>query len=334
SDYTQDENFSQKDSVSPLPLAAKPKKGKSQTVTLTLPKSQGPKIPGALAEKKKMPKAKRLPTETKLARTGLLSILDEGTRKSKPLLESTATHPKDLGGNKQPFNRDITSITFDEGMAKTMPCLEGSLGDKDSGGNIPPADMEPVHPFVADLSGTSAKYYVDRTQSTRLRYQSLPENKGKPLHEGVLDTQLIVLSTYADVRAFLLSEDESEEDILGAGEEMDEEPQVAGIAETHHQSHSPQADKPQSSHAPSTKASNTNSSFDDILKKYDNTLPLIEHQLAMYLRKVSNALFTRIIEDNWENHEEVAVNYANLKAFINDYYDENIAHRDQNDKLV
>ncbi|GJT55991.1 hypothetical protein Tco_0991045 [Tanacetum coccineum] len=35
----------QKDSVSPLPLASKPKKGKSQTVTPTLPKSQVPEVP-------------------------------------------------------------------------------------------------------------------------------------------------------------------------------------------------------------------------------------------------------------------------------------------------
>ncbi|GJX02427.1 hypothetical protein Tco_0186340 [Tanacetum coccineum] len=39
-------------------------------------------------------------------------------------------------------------------------------------------------------------------------------------------------------------------------------------------------------------------------------------------------------EDNWENHEEVVVNYADLKASIDEYYDENIAHRDQTDKLV
>ncbi|GKG61849.1 hypothetical protein Tco_0623566, partial [Tanacetum coccineum] len=42
---------SQKDSVSPLLLAAKPKKGKSQTVTPTLPKSQGTEIPRALSKK-------------------------------------------------------------------------------------------------------------------------------------------------------------------------------------------------------------------------------------------------------------------------------------------
>nr|GEW04351.1 retrovirus-related Pol polyprotein from transposon TNT 1-94 [Tanacetum cinerariifolium] len=142
------------------------------------------------------------------------------------------------------------------------------------------------------------------TKSTRLRYQSLPKNKGKPSHEGELDTQPIVLSKYAYVRAFLLSDDESEEYIIGAGEEIDEEPQVAGIAETHHHSPLPQADKPQSSHALSTEALDINSSCDDILKKYDNTLPLTKRQLVMYLRKVLNAVFTKITEDNWEKHEE------------------------------
>ncbi|GKE30160.1 hypothetical protein Tco_1445544, partial [Tanacetum coccineum] len=306
---------SQKDSVSPLPLAAKPKKGKSQTVTPTLPKSQGPEIPGALSKKSKRPKSKRPPTKTKvsppkptegseqshlvsqsivpdpqdlerdiqLASTIFSSTLDEGTRKSKPLLESIATHPKDSGGNKQPLDRNITSTTSDEGTAKTTPRI-------------------------------GAKYQVDQTQFTRLRYESLPENEGKPSHEGELDTQPIVLSTYADASAFFLPDDESDKDILGAGEEMDEEPPVAGIAKTHHQSPPPQTNKPQSSHDPSTEASNTDSSSDDILRKYDNTLPLTKRQL--------------------EKHEEVAVNYADLKESIDDYYDENIAHQDQTDKLV
>ncbi|GJT55990.1 hypothetical protein Tco_0991044 [Tanacetum coccineum] len=216
-----------------------------------------------------------------LAITGFPSTLDEGPHKSQPLPESTATPPKDSGGNIQPLNRDLTSTTSNEGTAKTTSRLEGSIGDKDSGGNIPPADMKPIHPTVANLLGTGAKYQVDQTQSTRLR-------------------------------AFLLSDDEaqeSEEDILGV-------------------------DKPQSSHAPSTEASDTDSSSDNILKKYDNILPLTERQLVKYLRKMSNALFVKITEDNWENHGEAAVNYANLKASIDDYYDENIAHRDQTDKLV
>ncbi|GKC56965.1 hypothetical protein Tco_1084563, partial [Tanacetum coccineum] len=335
-----------RDSVSPLPLFAKPKKGKSHTVTPTLPKSQGPKASGALSKKRQKPKSKNPPTETKvippkltegseqshsvssgtvpdpqdlerniqLASTGLPSTLDEGTRKSQPLPEGPTTHPKNSWGNIQPLDRDLTSMTCDEGTAKTMSRLEGSLGDKDSGGNKPPANMEPINPTVADPSGIGAKYLVDQTQSTRLRYQSMTENKGKPSHEGELDTQPLVLSTYVDVRAFLLFDDkaqESEEDILGAGEEMDEDSQAANI-----------------------QSSDTDSSCDDILKKYDNTLPLTKRQLVKYLRKVSTVLLDKITEDSREKHQEAVVNYANLKASIDDYYDEKIAHRDQTDKLV
>nr|GEW57744.1 retrovirus-related Pol polyprotein from transposon TNT 1-94 [Tanacetum cinerariifolium] len=150
-----------KDSVSLPPLVAKPMKGKSQTVTSTSPKSQGLKASGALSKKRKRPS------------TGFPSTLDEGTRKSQPLLESTATHLKDSEGKKQPFDRDITFMTLDKGIAKTTLRPEGSREDKD------------------------------------LR--------------------------------------ESKEDILGAGEEMDDNPQSA---ETQDNSSPPQEDKHTSSIAP------------------------------------------------------------------------------------
>ncbi|GKB25139.1 hypothetical protein Tco_0864540 [Tanacetum coccineum] len=154
----------------------------------------------------------------------------------------------------------LPSTTSNEGTAKTTPRPEGKLGDKDSGGNKTLTNMGPIHPIVADLSYTGAKYQVDQTQSTRLRYQSLTKNKGEPSYEGEPDTQPLV----------------------------DEDPQAAAIQ---HQSSPPQADKPQSSIALSTEASDTDSSKE-------------------------------------------AVHYANLKASIDDYYKENIAHRDQTDKLV
>ncbi|GJY49856.1 hypothetical protein Tco_0439812 [Tanacetum coccineum] len=49
---------------------------------------------------------------------------------------------------------------------------------------------------------------------------------------------------------------------------------------------------------------------------------------------MSRVLFSRIAEKQWEHHEEAAASYADLKALIDQYYDENIAHRDQTDKLV
>ncbi|GJY12426.1 hypothetical protein Tco_0381735 [Tanacetum coccineum] len=123
-DYTYD-----KDSVSPPLLSAKKKKGKSQTMTPMLPKSQGPKAFGELSKKRKQPKPKRHLRNIELASTGLPSTLDEGTRKSQPLPE-----------------------------------------------------------------GTGAKYKVDQTQSTRLRYQSLTKKEGEPSYEGEPDAQPLVLS--------------------------------------------------------------------------------------------------------------------------------------------
>nr|GEW30225.1 hypothetical protein [Tanacetum cinerariifolium] len=151
-------------------IAAKPKKGKSQTLSCTSPQSQGHEASGALSKKDKRPKSKNPPTETnvtppkpmegseqshsvlsgtvpdpqdlerdiQLASTGFPSTLDEGTRKSKSLPEGTATHPKDSGRNQQPLDRDITFP--DEGMAKTTPYPKGSLGDKDLG--------ETNHPLI------------------------------------------------------------------------------------------------------------------------------------------------------------------------------------------
>ncbi|GKA45485.1 hypothetical protein Tco_0738281 [Tanacetum coccineum] len=197
SDYTQDENFRKK------------KKGKYQTVTSTLPQSQGPEALGEISKKRQKPKSKKPPT--------------------KP---STTIDPKDSVGNKQPTDTGLPSMTFDEGMAKTTPHPEGSLGDKDSGGNIPPADMEPIHPTVADLLGTCAKYQVDETQSTRLRYRSLIKNKGKTSSEVESNTKPLQLQTFIDVQSFLLFEDEldkesDEEEVLDTGEDMDEHPYVA-----------------------------------------------------------------------------------------------------------
>nr|GFD44406.1 hypothetical protein [Tanacetum cinerariifolium] len=87
-----------------------------------------------------------------------------------PTLFPLDTHPKDLAGNIQPFEKDLTSTDSDQGTAKTRPRPEGPLRDKDSGRNKPLADMEPIYLIVADPLGTGAKYQVDQTQSTKLRY--------------------------------------------------------------------------------------------------------------------------------------------------------------------
>ncbi|GKB82075.1 hypothetical protein Tco_0948970 [Tanacetum coccineum] len=231
----------------------------------------------------------------------------------------------------QPLDRDLTLSTPNEGMAKTTPRPEGSLRDKDSRGNIPPTDMEPINSTIADPSGTVAKYEVDKTKSTRLRQQSLTKNKDKTSSEVQCDTEPLKLQTFADIQAFLLSEDEmdqenDEEDVLATREDMDEDPQAAEVIKTP----SPKQDQPEPSHAQEF-------AFDSLspdLKKFDNILPLTKRKLIMYLWKMYIVLFSRITEHQWVQHKEAGVSYADLKASIEEYYDDNVAHRDQTDKLV
>ncbi|GKA71678.1 hypothetical protein Tco_0777817 [Tanacetum coccineum] len=113
--------------------------------------------------------------------------------------------------------------------------------------------MEPIHPIVADLSGTGAKYQVDETQSTRLRYQSPTKNKGMTSSKDELDKE----------------SDKGE--VLAAGEDMDEDPQVAKEVRTP----SPKQDQPEPSHVQGS----TSDSSSPNLKKFDDILPLTEQQL-------------------------------------------------------
>ncbi|GJT02890.1 hypothetical protein Tco_0824059 [Tanacetum coccineum] len=182
----------QKDSVFLVPLSIKKKKGKTQTVTLTLPKSYGPEASGSLSKKRKQPKPQKTPSETKVS-------------SPKPTEDFEQSHSVSSG---IPTDKGLPSTASNEGMDKTTPCPEGPLGDKDLRGNKPPADMEPINPTIADPSGTCAKYQVDHTQFTKLRYQSLTRNE-----------------------ALLLSDDErvqesDEEEVFEAGEDMDEDTQA------------------------------------------------------------------------------------------------------------
>nr|GEX90126.1 hypothetical protein [Tanacetum cinerariifolium] len=212
----------QRDSVSLPPLVAKPKKGKSQTVAPTLPKSQGPKASGALFKKKTKPKSKRPPTETKESlpkptegyeKSHLVSS-GTGTRKSQPLPESTVTPLKDSEGNDQPLDKDLTFMTSDKVRLKPRRVLK----DEDQ---------------------------------------------------------------------------ESDEKVLANGDDMDEDHQ------------------------------------DD--KEVRTPSPKQDHSEPSHMSRV---LFNRTTKKQWEWHEEAGVSYTDLKASVDQYYDENIDHKDQTDKLV
>ncbi|GKD59562.1 hypothetical protein Tco_1297071, partial [Tanacetum coccineum] len=250
--------------VTPLPFTVKKKKGKSQTVTSTLPQSQGPEASGSLPQKKKKPKYKKTPIETKVTPPPELT---EDSEQCHSVSSGTVPDPQDperniqLAGTGLPSTLDEgtrKSQLLPEGAAKTMPLPEGPCGDKDSEGLKPSTDMEPLTNHVVDPSGTDAKYQADQTQSARLS---------------------------------------DDEDVLKAGEDMDEDTQAD---KDEHQS-PPNTDRPESSLAQETQESDSDSSSPE-LKKYDNILPLTERQLA--------------------------------KASIEGYYEENVDHREQTDKLV
>nr|GEY68470.1 hypothetical protein [Tanacetum cinerariifolium] len=176
----------QRDSVSPHPLVAKPKKGKSQTVAPTLPKSQGHEASGALSKKRTKPKYKNHPLRPKNHHPSQRRVLSNPTQ-----------------GKDQPLNRDLTFTTYDEGTAKTTSCPEGSCMDKDSRGNKLPADMEPLHTTNADLSGT-----------------------GEPSYKGEPDTQPMLLTYADVRAILLSEDEaqEVDEEVLAAEDDIDEDP--------------------------------------------------------------------------------------------------------------
>ncbi|GJT55031.1 hypothetical protein Tco_0990085 [Tanacetum coccineum] len=101
-----------------------------------------------------------------------------------------------------------------------------------------------------------------------------------------------------------LTQESDDEEVFAIGEDMDEDTKAA-----------------KEEHYPK-------------LKKYDNILPLTERQLVKYLRKVSRVLFTRITEEQWAHHEEAVVPYADLRASIEGYYEENVDHMDRTNKVI
>ncbi|GJS66864.1 hypothetical protein Tco_0681428 [Tanacetum coccineum] len=252
-DYTQDIRFGYLPAIlSKLNFTKDPSKVTEIELTAHMiavnnQRDSGPKASRALSKKSKKPKSKKTPAETKATSTPKPT---EGSEQSHSVSSGTVPDPQDPERNIQLVGTGLPFTSPNEGIHTSQPLLEGTTtAPKDSVGNKQPIDMGLTSTASDEIMAkstprTGAKYLMGQTQSTRLRYQSLTENKGNPPHKGELDTQHLVLSTYADVRAFLLSDDkaqESEEDILGAGEEMVEDPYAAKIQ---HQSSPPQADKP------------------------------------------------------------------------------------------
>nr|GEU31873.1 hypothetical protein [Tanacetum cinerariifolium] len=66
----------------------------------------------------------------------------------------------------------------------------------------------------------------------------------------------------------------------------------------------------------------------------DKTQSTRLRKLVKYLRKVSRVLFKKLTKEQWTQHEEVVVFYADLRASIEEYYENNVDHREQTDKVI
>ncbi|GKA41267.1 hypothetical protein Tco_0733860 [Tanacetum coccineum] len=144
-----------------------------------------------------------------------------------------------------------------------------------------------------------------------------------------MDFEPLKLTSMDDIQALLRDDDlqeDSDDDVFEAGDDIDEDIPDPDTEETQthystdhttkeeHQSPSLTKEQSESSHAQEIDESNSDSSFPKVLKSYDNILPLTKRGL--------------------EKHEEATISYADLKATIEGYYEENVDHRYQTDKLV
>ncbi|GKA96765.1 hypothetical protein Tco_0818860 [Tanacetum coccineum] len=175
----------------------------------------------------------------------------------------------------------------------------------------------------SEQSHSVSSSHVTDPQDPKINKQLPATVDTTPLLEGIRGNKDSEgLKPPADMEPLTTHESDDEE-VFAAREEMDE-----NISPTDEEA------KPESSHAQETDQSNFESSCPDSLRIYDNILPLTERQLVKYLRKVSRVLYDKITKDYWAHHEEATIYYADLRASIEGYYEENVDHRDQTDKLL
>ncbi|GKB31198.1 hypothetical protein Tco_0870599 [Tanacetum coccineum] len=136
------------------------------------------------------------------------------------LIRSPSTHPND-------------------GTSKTQPLPEGTnIDSKHSGRNTQLANRGQPKALVTDQSGVDTEYQMDPTQSTG--FVSDPNyNKGNTSSEVDPDTDTLILTIVADIQALLGDfkdelKDFSDEKMLKAGEEIDEDFLQSAYKETQH----------------------------------------------------------------------------------------------------
>ncbi|GKA31121.1 hypothetical protein Tco_0717426, partial [Tanacetum coccineum] len=220
--------------------------------------------------------------------------------------------PQDPERNIQLAGMGLPFTSPDEGIRKSQTLPEGTTADpKDSGGNVQSADKG--LPSTASDEWTSVKYQVDKTHSTRLRYQTLTENKGKTSSKVESNHETLQLTTLVDFQAYLLSKDElaqesDEKEVFATGDHMEEDSQAN---EEEDESISPKKDKPEPSHTPETQKG----SWSNISGR----------SLEFFLRK--------LLKNNGHNIKKLLCLMLTLRPPLK-ANEENVDHREQTDKVI
>nr|GEZ41421.1 hypothetical protein [Tanacetum cinerariifolium] len=145
----------------------------------------GPEASGTLPQKRKQPKSKKTPSETKATPPKTT----ECSEQSHSVSSGTIPYSQDLERNIQIVGMGLP-FTLDEGTRKSQPLPEdkttpfpkGLHRDKDSEESKPPIDTKPQTNPVADL--------LEDTQVDEEEHQSLSPNKDKPKPSHILATQV------------------------------------------------------------------------------------------------------------------------------------------------
>ncbi|GJT24961.1 hypothetical protein Tco_0894898 [Tanacetum coccineum] len=243
-----------------------------------------------------------------------MTLLPCSKKKGKKKTQ-TVTQPKPKG-NKQPTGIGSPSTHPDDGNRKSKPLPEGTnIDPKDSGRNKQLTDRDHISILVTDLSGDDTKYQPD--------------------------TKPLILTTVGDIQALLGDfedelKDDSDEEMLEAGEELDEEflqftneetqhphatktPTEEPIS-TEHQSPSPKKDDQESSKAKmsvdSPNASDSgSSSCSETFKPFDNYMPVTERVLVRELQGL-NKILNNLQEVHNAVKEDPALNKKVLEADV------------------
>ncbi|GJU47680.1 hypothetical protein Tco_1217235 [Tanacetum coccineum] len=326
--------------VTPRPCSEKKrKKKKTQTVTQPQPKSHGPEASRRLPQKRKKSKTQTTSLVQTITKPPSEKVPTEATDTSQSMSSGQTTDPQNTEGNIQPAVKGLPS-TLDEGTRSSKPLPKGKPIDaKDTGRNKQPTGMG--SPSTHPDDGADTKYHVDQTQSTRFEVSDPDHNKCKTSSEVEPDTDTMILTIVADIQALLGDskdelKDDSDEEMLEAGEELDEEllqsanekpimlillkpllknpfQQNSSLFHLTKINLNPPKTRRLIHHSESSSCSET-------FKPFDNYMPVTKRVLVRQLRGFLEVLYAQVAEDNWEKHEETVASHADLKWSIDDFH--------------